>query len=146
MYNVQGYLSDVAVKQVNGGTGRLKTTEFSGKVRAVHGTFVAAEAAAAGSVINLAVLPKGARLLPESKIYFAAGQNSSLAVTVGDSADSDRYATSVTVGAAAKTIALEANKLGSYVFPEEDVVKITTAGAALAVGKVIAFDLYYVTD
>ena len=140
------YPSNIIEKQTGSNAGKLSTTELAGRVRIVHGSIVPASAYAAGSVIELARLPKGARLLPLSQIHFEAGQNASLTVKVGDSADDDRYFAAAAPGANATTISLNANRLADYVLPAEDVIKMTTGSQALASGKKIFFDLFYVVD
>ena len=83
------YQSNIMVKQTGSNAGKLQPSEFGGRVRVVHGCIIPASAYAAGSVIELARLPRGARLLPISQLHFEAGQNASLTVKVGDSADDD---------------------------------------------------------
>ena len=140
------YQSNIMVKQTGSNAGKLKPSEFGGRVRVVHGGIVPASGYASGSVIELARLPKGARLLPTSQLHFEAGQNASMTVKVGDSADDDRYLAAAAPGANATSVALVGNRIADYVLPEEDVIKITTGGAALTANKKIYFDLYYVMD
>ena len=140
------YQSNIMAKQTGSNAGKLSTTELGGRVRVVHGSIVPASAYAAGSVIELAKLPKGARILPLSQIHFEAGQNASLTVKVGDSADDDRYFAAAAPGANETTISLNANRLGDYVFPAEDTIKLTTGAQALTANKKIVFDLFYVVD
>lgn len=140
------YQSNIMVKQTGSNAGKLKPSEFGGRVRVVHGSITPDSAYASGSVIELARLPKGARLLPISQLHFEAGQGATMTVKVGDSADDDRYFAAAAPGANAASISLAANALGDYTLPEEDVIKVTTGTAALTSGKKIAFDLYYVID
>ena len=140
------YQSNVMTKQTGSNAGKLKPSEFGGRVRVVHGSITPDSAYAAGTVIELARLPKGARLLPISQLHFEAGQGATMTVKVGDSADDDRYFAAAAPGANAASINLAANALGDYTLPAEDVIKVTTGTAALTSGKKIAFDLYYVMD
>lgn len=140
------YQSNIMVKQTGSNAGKVSPAELGGRVRVVHGEFIPGSALAAGSVIELARIPKGARVLPLSQIHFEAGQNASLTVKVGDSADDDRYFAAAAPGANATTINLNANRLGHYVLPTEDVIKMTTGAQSLASGKKIFFDLFYVID
>lgn len=140
------YKSNIMVKQTGSLAGKLAPVDFGGRVRVVHGCIIPDSAYAAGSVLELARLPKGARLLPLSQLHFEAGQNASLTIKVGDSADDDRYLAASTPGASATSVSLNANRVGDYILPAEDVITATTAGAALTSGKKIYFDLFYVID
>lgn len=140
------YKSTIMEKQTGSMAGKLRPSELGGRVRLVHGSIVPEEAYAAGSVLELARLPKGARLLPISQIHFEAGQSTGMTVSVGDSGDNDRYLAAKAPGASAVSVALNANCLGDYVLEQEDVITATVAGAALTQGKMIVFDLFYVVD
>lgn len=140
------YQSNIMVKQTGSNAGKLKPSEFGGRVRVVHGSITPDSAYAAGSVIELARLPKGARVLPISMLHFEAGQGATMTVKVGDSADDDRYLAAVAPGVASCTKHLGDNALADYVLPDEDVITLTTGTAALTSGKKIAFDLFYVMD
>ena len=150
------FLSDIAEKQENvvwssgstayvpGNNAKLMPTDFDGTVYVVRGKFKATAAHASGTIIKLVRLPKGARILNSSKLFFEAGQNASLTVKVGDEADDDRYFAAATPGTSAVTKSLEANVLAdSYEFPKEQWVTLTTGGAALASGKKIAFEIFF---
>ena len=54
------YQSNIMVKQTGSNAGKLKPSEFGGRVRVVHGSIVPASAYAAGSVIELARLKNDA--------------------------------------------------------------------------------------
>lgn len=138
--------SNVAAKQTTIALdSKLGTTEFGGRVREIHGT-VTTTNGAAGTVIELARLPKGARLLPHSMIHFEAGQNASLTVKVGDALDDDRYLAAVAPGASATSKNLSENVLNDYVCPEETMLIATTGAQAMTANKKITFDLFYVVD
>lgn len=139
------YKSNIMEKQT-GYSGKLTTAEFGGRVRVAHGNVIPATAYAAGSVLELVRLPKGARVLPFSQLHFEAGQNASLTIAVGDSVNAARYLAATAPGASARSVPLVANALADYVLPCEDVITATTAGAALTAGKKIYFDIYYVVD
>ena len=143
---MSNYASTVYAKQSGAPAGKLAPSEIGGRVRVVHGSIVPTTGYAAGSVLELARLPKGARLLPISQIHFEAGQNASLTVKVGDSDDDDRYFAAAAPGASATSITLAANALADYVLPAEDVIKLTTGAQALTSVKKIFFDLFYVVD
>ena len=150
------FYSDIAEKQdnvvlpsgatvyVQGNNEKLMPTDFDGTVYVVRGKFKATAAHASGTIIKLVRLPKGARLLNSSKLFFEAGQSASLTVKVGDEADDDRYFAAAAPGASAVTKSLEANVLAdSYEFPKEQWVTLTTGGAALTSGKIIAFEIFF---
>ena len=116
--------------------------DYAGRVRVAHGSYTATGKETPRSVIGLVRLPKGARVLPISEIYFAEGQDPALTVKVGDAANPGRYF----AGAAAGAKAMNANALGDYITPGEEVITLTTGGAAMAAGKAFVFDIYYVVD
>lgn len=142
------YDSNVAAAQTSRRTASkmLRPTEYYGRVRLICGSFTPEEALAAGSVIRLARLPKGARLLPISQIHFEAGQGTSTTVKVGDEQNDARYFAAAAPGASAVSKNLDANKLSDYLFEEEMFVIMTTGAAALTAGKRIGFELYFVLD
>lgn len=140
------YQSNIMTKQTGSNAGKLLPSEFGGRVRVVHGSIVPDSAYASGSVLELARLPKGARILPISQLHFEAGQSASMTISVGDSGDNDRYLAAKAPGASAVSVALNANVLGNYTLPEEDVIIATVGGAALTANKKIFFDLYFVVD
>lgn len=140
------YQSNIMTKQTGSNAGKLFPSEFGGRVRVVHGSIVPDSAYASGSVLELARLPKGARILPSSQLHFEAGQSASMTISVGDSGDNDRYLAAKAPGASAVSVALNANVLGNYTLPEEDVIIATVGGAALTANKKIFFDLYFVVD
>lgn len=140
------YQSNIMTKQTGSNAGKLLPSEFGGRVRVVHGSIVPDSAYASGSVLELARLPKGARILPISQLHFEAGQSASMTISVGDSSDNDRYLAAKSPGASAVSVALNANVLGDYTLPEEDVIIATVGGAALTANKKIFFDLYFVVD
>ena len=140
------YKSNIMEKQTGSLVAKLRPADFGGRVRVVHGCVVPDSEYAAGSVLELARLPKGARILPISRLHFEAGQSASMTIKVGDSADDDRYLAAKAPGASAASVALDANQIDDYILPAEDVIVATTAGAALASGKKIYFDLFYVVD
>ncbi len=137
--------SNVATRQQPYSTVKNMPPDCGGRVRIAAGSYLPAGNEVAGTVINLAKLPKGARLLPSSKLYFAAGQNAALTVKVGDAAKSDRYFAAAAPGAAAAVVPLAANAHGNDVLAEEGFVFITT-GAQTLTASAISFELYYVID
>ncbi len=139
------YKSNVFFKQTEH-AGKLSTTDLHGRVRIAHGTYTPDGSEAAGSVIGLVRLPKGARVLPMSAVHFAAGQSASLKVKAGDADNPARYLAEVAPGSAAVTKELAANATAEYLLPAESDVIITTGDAALVKDKVIVFDILYVVD
>lgn len=123
-------------------TSKNMPVDYAGRVRIAHGFYTPTGKETPGSVIGLVRLPKGARVLPISEIYFAAGQDPALTVKVGDAGNPARYF----AGAAAGAKAMNANAMGNYLTPGEEVVTLTTGGAVMAAGKDIVFDIYYVVD
>jgi hypothetical protein len=123
-------------------TGKNMPVDYAGRVRIAHGFYTPTGKEVPGSAIGLVRLPKGARVLPISEIHFAAGQDPALTVKVGDAGNPARYF----AGAAAGTKAMNANAMGNYLTPGEEVVTLTTGGAAMAAGKEFVFDIYYVVD
>ena len=138
--------SNVFENQTGKNNSKMLPATIGGRVRILHGSFTPDEAAEAGTIIQLALFPKGARILPISQIHFEAGQKASLTIKVGDSSDAGRYLAAVSPGAAEKSLTLSANALGDYLLPEESAVFATTGGAALIAGKKISFDFFYVVD
>ena len=133
-------------KQAGSAAGKLLPADLGGRLRIVHGTIIPDSAYPAESVLELARLPKGARLLPCSQIHFEAGQSASMTIKVGDSGNDARYFGAAAPGASETSISLNANRLGNYTLPEEDVIIASVGAAPLAQGKTIVFDLVYVMD
>lgn len=125
---------------------KLMPTDWAGRVRIATGSYKPTKADAAETVINLAKLPASARVLPSSKLYFEAGQDATTTVQVGDAGEDDRYLAAVAVGATASTVALSANALDNTLLDKEQFITLTTGVAALTIGKVIAFEIFYVID
>lgn len=140
------YKSNIMEKQTGSGNSKLSPADFGGRVRLAQGYVIPTSAYAAGTVLELVRLPKGARVLPNSQLHFEAGQNASMTIKVGDSSDADRYLAAKAPGASVATVALDGNRVGNYILPEEDVIIATTAGAALTANKKIFFDIFYVVD
>ncbi len=140
------YSDIAALHQAAGPRDKSRTQQFGGRVRIANGVYEGKAADAAGTKIVLVKLPAGARLLPSSRIYAEAGQAAALALKVGDAKNNARYLATATVGAAAKTLELAGNALAPYNLEGEQEITAETSGAALAAGKKIAFELYYVID
>jgi hypothetical protein len=138
--------STIVAKQVGTQGEKLMPREFYGRVRVAAGTYTGKSTDAAGTVIRLARLPKGARLLPQSKVYFAAGQGATTTVKVGDEKDDDRYFAAAAPGASAVSKELDADALTGYVLTEEMYIILTTGVAALADDVLIGFVLFWVLD
>ncbi len=139
--------SPLYTKQTAALGGKMLPTDFGGRVRCVRDCVELVSSAAIGDVINLIRLPKGAKLLDDSELYFPAGLGASVTVKVGDSGDDDRYLAAVAVGNTAKTIRLDALKLSAgYALTAEDVITLTVGVAAIAANTKIGVNLKYVVD
>lgn len=125
---------------------KLMPSDAGGRVRIATGFYAPEEADEAGTVINLAKLPAGARVLPSSKLYFEAGQDATLTVKVGDSGDDDRYLAAVAPGATLSTVLLTRNALANTLLDAEQFITLTTGVAALTAEKTISFEIFYVID
>jgi hypothetical protein len=138
--------SDIATKQnTQNATTRTLPTEVGGRVRCAVGS-VTPGTEAAGTIINLVKLPKGARILPSSKLYLEAGQNANITIKVGDAADDDRYLAAVAMGTSAAVVSLARTAaLGHTDLAAEGWIFITTAVDALT-AKYIAFEIFYMVD
>lgn len=135
--------TDIATKQASEST-KTVPQEVGGRVRCAHGT-VTPGTEAAGTKIYLAKLPKGARVLPSSKLHVAAGQGGTLTLKCGDAADDDRYLVAVAPGASAVTLALDANVHTPYSLADEGWIFLTSGVAALAAAA-ITCEIFYVVD
>ena len=138
--------SNLLESQTGNSGAKVLPVVLGGRVRYAHGEVVVNTAEKAGTVLELVKLPKGARVLPLSQIHFEAGQAVELTVKVGDARKTDRYLESIAPGATARSIVLGGNKFADYILPEETTLALTADGAALAAGKRIVFDIYYVID
>jgi hypothetical protein len=133
-----------------------KANELGGRVRVAHGTYEASSLAS-GDVIEMFVLPDGARLLEGSLAYDALGASTTL--SVGYAAHTNAAGTAVSASAAAYKAAAStatAGKVdvlatlalgsGSETDTNEDGVAITaTMGGAAGTGT-IELTIKYVVD
>ena len=133
-----------------------KSNEMGGRVRVAHGTYEAS-ALASGDVIEMFVLPDGARLLEGSLAHDALGASTTL--SVGYAAHTNAAGTAVSASAAAykaaaaSTSAQKVDVLatlalgsGSETDTNEDGVAITvTMGGAAGTGT-IELTVKYVVD
>ena len=138
--------SNLYTKQTAEQGGKLMPREFGGKIRIACDVITLAASAAVGDKINLAKLPKGARLLETSELRFSSGLGASVTVKVGDANDDDRYLAAKAPGASGAVIKLDALAFtsGGYVLPDETAIAITVGGAAIASGTKIGVQLEYV--
>lgn len=123
---------------------RLYPEQFGGRVRCARGK-ITPGTEAAGTVINLVKLPKGARVLPLSSLFLEAGQTATLKIAVGDAASATRYYPATATGASAVTIPLAGAAAAPYALADDGWIFITTSVEALA-AKYIAFEILYVID
>ena len=133
-----------------------KANELSGRIRVAHGTYEASSLAS-GDVIEMFVLPDGARLLTGSLAHDALGASTTL--SVGYAAHTNAAGTAVSASAAAYKAAAastSAQKVdilatlalgsGSETDTNEDGVAITvTMGGAAGTGT-IELTVKYVVD
>jgi hypothetical protein len=141
----------IAVPSVNN-----KPNEFAGRIRVAHGTYEAA-ALAQNDVIEMFVLPDGARLLTGTLAYDALGADTTLAVGYGAHVDAAGTAVNAAAAAykaaAASTTAGKVNILatlalgsGTEVDANEDGLPVTvTLGGAAGTGT-IELTIFYVVD
>ena len=123
---------------------KMAPEQLGGRVRCARGK-VTPGTEAAGTIINLVKLPKGARVLPLSSLYLEAGQTATLKIQVGDAANTSRYYAATATGASAVTIPLAAAAAAPVPLAAEGWIFITTSVEALA-AKYIAFEILYVID
>ena len=132
-----------------------QANELSGRVRVAYGTYEASSLAAA-SVIEMFVLPDGARLVQGNLAYDALGSGTTL--SVGYAAHTNAAGTAVSAAAAAykaaaastsaqKVDVLATIALGSGTETDtnEDGVAITVTNAGTATGS-IELTIMYVVD
>lgn len=133
-----------------------KANEFAGRVRIAHGTYEAS-ALASGDVIEMFVLPDGARLVEGSIAHDALGASTTL--SVGYAAHTNAAGTAVSASAAAykaaassatagksDVLATLALGSGSEVDANEDGMPVTvTMGGAAGTGT-IELTIKYVVD
>jgi|TARA_R110002050_G_scaffold81115_2_gene173380 hypothetical protein len=132
-----------------------QANELSGRIRVAYGTYEAASLAAA-SVIEMFVLPDGARLVQGNLAYDALGSGTTL--SVGYAAHTNAAGTAVSAAAAAykaaaastsaqKVDVLATIALGSGTETDtnEDGVAITVTNAGTATGS-IELTIMYVVD
>ena len=133
-----------------------KANELGGRIRVVHGTYEAS-ALASGDVIEMFVLPDGARLLTGTLAHDALGASTTL--SVGYAAHTNAAGTAVSASAAAYKAAAASTSAakndilatlalgsGSETDTNEDGVAITvTMGGAAGTGT-IELTIMYVVD
>ena len=133
-----------------------KANELSGRIRVAHGTYEASSLAS-GDVIEMFVLPDGARLLTGSLAHDALGSSTTL--SVGYAAHTNAAGTAVSASAAAYKAAAASTSAakndilatlalgsGSETDTNEDGVAITvTMGGAAGTGT-IELTIKYVVD
>ena len=133
-----------------------KANELGGRIRVAHGTYEAS-ALASGDVIEMFLLPDGARLIEGSLAHDALGATTTLSVGYGAHTDASGSAVSASAAAykaaAASTSAQKVDVLatlalgsGSEVDANEDGMPVTvTMGGAAGTGT-IELTIKYVVD
>lgn len=124
-----------------------KANEMGGRIRVAHGTYEAS-ALASGDVIEMFILPDGARLLEGSLAHDALGASTTLSVGYGAHTDASGAAVSASAAAykaaAASTSAQKVDVLatlalgsGTEVDANEDGMPVTvTMGGAAGTGTI----------
>jgi hypothetical protein len=133
-----------------------KPNEFAGRIRVAHGTYEAASLAA-DSVIEMFVLPDGARLLEGSLAHDALGASTTL--SVGYAAHTNAAGTAVSAAAAAYKAAAastSAQKVdilatlalgsGTEVDANEDGMPVTVTLAGATGTGTVELTIFYVVD
>jgi len=142
MADVYGTNYNALVNSQIEGSDQLDRVYHKGQVHFLYDTYEAA-AAAIGTVIHLGPLPKGAVVLPGSRIvHDALGASSTIKVGDNDSADEDddRYAAAESTAAAGDIVLGQGGVIDNmpYKTSEECALVLTTAGAAIT-GTIKAF-------
>ena len=121
------------------------TAQVGGRVRVFYDTFAAA-AITAGSTIDIARLPKGARVWDIHIFHDDLGTTAGT-LAVGDSGSANRYLTAFATGSAGRQTMTGSNGQSAaigYQQPAETTIIITTAGATIT-GTVRSV-VYYTLD
>ncbi|WP_353094307.1 hypothetical protein [Methylibium sp.] len=132
----------------------VRTNQFGGEVQVLISTYTvpASVGPAIGESITWGTLPQGARLLPNTALFWSAGAASST-LNLGDRAAPARYlaATAVTTaGTAAAAAAYAAGALPEVtvltpgVATDQSELRSVVAGANLQAGQVITLVAFYV--
>ena len=126
-----------------GGTGLIQANEQGGKLRAAYFSVnTTTQAISSGDTVNLAVLPKGARILGGFVSFGAMGASATL--KIGDSGSDVRLLASTDVSAAGTANILAAAGFG---YETTDVVTViaTAGGANYASAKDLKGVIFYST-
>lgn len=126
---------------------KIQVDKLGGRVRYICATYTqGASAGTIGDVIRFCKLPKGARILGCSKLYFSAG-TASATLKVGITG-SDAALLAATSIAAAGSAAMEAHvAAGAELITTAEVEIIgTNATAAIAANQKIAAHIFYTFD
>jgi hypothetical protein len=132
----------------------VKTNQFGGEVQVLISTYTvpAANGPIVGESITWGTLPQGARLLPNSQLYWSAGAASST-LNLGDRAAAARYLAATAVTTAGSATAAAAYAAGAVpevltltpgVATDQSELRSVVAGAALQAGQTITLVAYYV--
>jgi hypothetical protein len=126
-----------------GGTGLIQANEQGGKVRsAFFSVNTTTQAISQNDTVNLAVLPKGARVIGVYVSFGAMGASATL--TIGDSGAAARFLASTDVSSAGVTNAIATAGLG-YETTAETIVIATAGGANYASAKDLKGIILYTT-
>lgn len=121
-------------------------TVLGGRMRYVCASFTAVAGSVATDTIELFYLPKGARILPGSKFFWAA-DGGTATIAVGDSGSSTRYLAATAIVAAGSAL-MEAHLASGAVYEEPTgaMVIATIGTAALTAGEVLTWHFKYSLD
>jgi len=133
-----------------------KANELGGRIRVAHGTYEASSLAA-DSIIEMFILPNGARLLEGSLAHDALGASTTLSVGYGAYANADGTAVSASAAAykaaAASTSAQKVDILatlalgsGTEIDADADGLPVTVTIAGAAGTGTIEVTIKYVVD
>lgn len=116
----------------------MNARQWGGKVRVQRDKYTCASLPS-GSTISIARLPKGAMILPISRIVFD-DLGTMVTAKVGDSGDDDRYLGATSVAAAGTAFLTAAAGMGYEMTDETDII-ITTSGTFVS-GSIYS-EIYY---
>ena len=126
--------------------GRVMPSYLGGRVRLIHAAAIPSEDLGKDSVVEIARLPKGARLLPLSQVHLEGGKDFSCVIKVGDALSPGRYLAETTVLGQNVSICLDGGKFNDFLPDRETAVFATISDGSIAAGNRIVFDILYVVD
>jgi hypothetical protein len=124
----------------------LKPNELGGRHRIAYFSVTTSAYASTGDIINLTIIPKGARIIAGALRWAANAASTTL--TVGTAASAAKYLGSTAVGASAGSHAIAATLALNFgeELTADTVITATPGGATWTAGTVIAGHIEYVLD